>query len=177
MRSHQLPYYNTPSDDNDKDKSKRFKPHLHHHPQSHSSSFPSRRFLLVFSGVSLLLAVSSLLYAFSASPPPPKTVTVYRCGRAEDSLRTHLSSSTGVEAAARPKVVGLVGVQTGFGSTSADKRAALRSTWFPSDPDGLVRSEIADLVIYNLRLLCRIQCLVCTCIIYCMRKYENCLVL
>lgn len=142
MRSHQLPYYTTPSDDNDKDKSKRFKPHQYH-PHSHSS-FPSRGFLLLFSGVSLLLAVSSLIYAFSASPPPTKTVKVYRCGRAEDSLRTHLSSSTGVEAAARPKVVGLVGVQTGFGSASAGKRAALRSTWFPSDPDELVRLEVAN---------------------------------
>jgi hypothetical protein len=44
-------------------------------------------------------------------------------------------------------VVGLVGVQTGFGSASADRRAALRSTWFPSDPDGLIRSEVADLAI------------------------------
>jgi hypothetical protein len=54
-----------------------------------------------------------------------------------------------------------VGVQTGFGSASADRRAALRSTWFPSDPDGLVRSEIADLVTSMSLLFCRIPCLIC----------------
>lgn len=42
-------------------------------------------------------------------------------------------------------MVGLVGVQTDFGS--ADRRAVLRSTWFPPDPDGLVRLEVVDLVI------------------------------
>lgn len=37
----------------------------------------------------------------------------------------------------RPKVLGFVGVQTGFGSV--DRRKALRETWFPSDPEGLFR--------------------------------------
>jgi hypothetical protein len=37
----------------------------------------------------------------------------------------------------RPKLLGFVGIQTGFGSS--DRRAALRETWFPSDPDGLLR--------------------------------------
>lgn len=41
----------------------------------------------------------------------------------------------------RPKFLGFVGVQTGF--SSADRRQALRSTWFPSDPDGLLRLEQA----------------------------------
>ncbi|KAJ1687610.1 hypothetical protein LUZ63_019000 [Rhynchospora breviuscula] len=139
MRSHQLPYYNSPSsDDNEKDKSKRLKPYSHSNPHSHSS-FPSRRFLLLFSSFSLLLSVFSISYAVSASRRPTKTYTVYRCGRAEDSLRTYRANSAGVDAAARPKVVGLVGVQTGFGS--ADRRAVLRSTWFPPDPDGLVSLE------------------------------------
>lgn len=35
------------------------------------------------------------------------------------------------------RLLGFVGVYTGFGS--ADRRAALRSTWFPSDPDRLVK--------------------------------------
>lgn len=41
----------------------------------------------------------------------------------------------------RPKFLGFVGIQTGFGS--GDRRKALRSTWFPSDPDGLLRLEQA----------------------------------
>ncbi|KAA8521277.1 hypothetical protein F0562_011977 [Nyssa sinensis] len=41
----------------------------------------------------------------------------------------------------RPKLLGFVGIQTGF--SSGDRRAALRSTWFPSDPDGLLRLEQA----------------------------------
>ncbi|KAH9800005.1 putative beta-1,3-galactosyltransferase 12 [Citrus sinensis] len=41
----------------------------------------------------------------------------------------------------RPKLLGFVGIQTGF--ASADRRAALRRTWFPSDPDGLLRLEQA----------------------------------
>ncbi|KAL9339015.1 hypothetical protein Peur_068030 [Populus x canadensis] len=39
----------------------------------------------------------------------------------------------------RPKLLGFVGTQTGF--ESGDRRAALRSTWFPCDPDGLLRTE------------------------------------
>nr|TKR65783.1 hypothetical protein D5086_0000318070 [Populus alba] len=38
----------------------------------------------------------------------------------------------------RPKLLGFVGTQTGF--ESGDRRAALRSTWFPCDPDGLLSS-------------------------------------
>ncbi|PON56359.1 Glycosyl transferase [Parasponia andersonii] len=40
-----------------------------------------------------------------------------------------------------PKLLGFVGIQTGF--SSADRRAALRTTWFPSNPDGLLRLEQA----------------------------------
>ena len=42
----------------------------------------------------------------------------------------------------RPKFLGFVGVQTGF--ESADRRQALRSTWFPSDPEGLLRFGLAN---------------------------------
>lgn len=41
----------------------------------------------------------------------------------------------------RVKFLGLVGIQTGFGSR--DRRDALRSTWFPSHPDALLRLEQA----------------------------------
>ncbi|XP_078170244.1 putative beta-1,3-galactosyltransferase 13 isoform X2 [Carex rostrata] len=39
----------------------------------------------------------------------------------------------------RHKVMGFVGIQTGF--ASAGRRKALRSTWFPSDHQGLLRLE------------------------------------
>ncbi|ESQ48481.1 hypothetical protein EUTSA_v10021058mg [Eutrema salsugineum] len=39
----------------------------------------------------------------------------------------------------RHKVMGFVGIQTGF--ASAGRRRALRNTWMPSDPDGLRRLE------------------------------------
>ncbi|KFK35710.1 hypothetical protein AALP_AA4G027000 [Arabis alpina] len=39
----------------------------------------------------------------------------------------------------RHKVMGFVGIQTGFGSV--DRRRSLRKTWMPSDPEGLRRLE------------------------------------
>ncbi|GAY57654.1 hypothetical protein CUMW_181110 [Citrus unshiu] len=61
----------------------------------------------------------------------PSPLPVYRCGRSEDTFPL----------LDRPKLLGFVGIQTGF--ASADRRAALRRTWFPSDPDGLLRLEQA----------------------------------
>lgn len=37
----------------------------------------------------------------------------------------------------RHKVMGFVGIQTGFGSVG--RRRSLRKTWMPSDPQGLQR--------------------------------------
>ncbi|KAJ3694085.1 hypothetical protein LUZ60_009565 [Juncus effusus] len=134
--SHQLPYYD---DDDAGDKSKRPKSHHHHHLSN--SAFPSRLTLYLFSSFCLLIAISSVAFSFYAGKKPAKVVTVYRCGRAEDALRTHRSRAAGVEADARPKVVGVVGVQTGFGSGGIERRVALRNTWFPRDPDGLASLE------------------------------------
>lgn len=74
---------------------------------------------------------------------------MYRCGRSEDTFRSFYSNSNPRKLGGgdngglidRPKLLGFVGIQTGF--DSADRRAALRSTWFPSDPDGLLRLEQA----------------------------------
>lgn len=52
-----------------------------------------------------------------------------------------LLSLDGSNSLSRPKVLGFVGVQTGFGSK--DRRKALRETWMPSDPEGLFRLEQA----------------------------------
>ena len=43
----------------------------------------------------------------------------------------------GGDSLSRPKLLGFVGVQTGFGSV--DRRKALRETWFPAEPEGLFR--------------------------------------
>lgn len=61
---------------------------------------------------------------------PPKTVRV---------VWDVAGNSNGVVGGERKrhKVMGFVGIQTGFGS--AGRRRSLRKTWMPSDPDGLRR--------------------------------------
>ncbi|CAF2057023.1 BnaCnng29350D [Brassica napus] len=63
---------------------------------------------------------------------PPKTVRV---------VWDVVGNSKGVGGGdgKRHKVMGFVGIQTGFGSTG--RRQALRKTWMPSDPEGLRRLE------------------------------------
>jgi hypothetical protein len=119
------------------------------------SSFPSpaspaspHRLLLLFAVVCLLLAVASLSFAVSVSlrpaplQPPPASVA-FRCGRVEDSLRSFLASSRNYSAADREKVLAVVGVHTELGS--ADRRAALRATWFPPNPEGIVRFHMISI--------------------------------
>uniref|UniRef100_A0A6N2L0F9 Hexosyltransferase n=5 Tax=Salix TaxID=40685 RepID=A0A6N2L0F9_SALVM len=102
--------------------------------------------LLVFSLVSLLIGLSGTIFALSAIRRL-KPVPVFRCGRSEDTFRAFYSGSGRTRGddngtlIDRPKLLGFVGIQTGF--ESGDRRAALRSTWFPSDPDGLLRLEQA----------------------------------
>lgn len=61
---------------------------------------------------------------------PPKTVRVVWDVAG-------VSNVVGGGEAKRHKVMGFVGIQTGFGS--AGRRRALRKTWMPSDPEGLRR--------------------------------------
>ncbi|XP_051114652.1 probable beta-1,3-galactosyltransferase 14 [Andrographis paniculata] len=49
------------------------------------------------------------------------------------------STDSSAEGQKRHKVMGFVGIQTGFGSTG--RRRSLRQTWFPSDHQGLQRLE------------------------------------
>lgn len=94
--------------------------------------------LAIVSFLCLLVGVIGIVFSLSVLSGPPRTVAVYRCGRSEDTLRTFRSrSGAGADGDARPKLLGFVGIQTGF--DSAERRAALRSTWFPSDPDGLLK--------------------------------------
>lgn len=83
-----------------------------------------------------------------------KPVPIFRCGRSEDTFRSFYSLPSswrlgGRDASAgtgtvtdRPKFLGFVGIQTGF--SSSDRRKSLRSTWFPSDPESLLRYIIYD---------------------------------
>ncbi|KAJ9168228.1 hypothetical protein P3X46_019778 [Hevea brasiliensis] len=124
--------------------SKTIKPHKSGFTPS-SSRYPLH--FLIFSLVSLLIGLAGTIFAISAIRRP-RPLPVFRCGRSEDTFRAFYSSSgsnkLGDDNAAlndRPKLLGFVGIQTGF--DSVDRRAALRSTWFPSDPDGLLRLEQA----------------------------------
>ncbi|PRQ27960.1 putative galactosylxylosylprotein 3-beta-galactosyltransferase [Rosa chinensis] len=113
-----------------------------------SASVPTRTPLpiIVFSLISLLIGLAGTIFAVAAlrrSTPLP----VFRCGKSEDTFRAFYSLSNNrnlnhnAGLIERPKLLGFVGIQTGFGA--ADRRAALRTTWFPSDPDGLLRLEQA----------------------------------
>ncbi|PSR89310.1 Beta-1,3-galactosyltransferase [Actinidia chinensis var. chinensis] len=101
--------------------------------------------LLLFSAFCLFIGVAGIafyLFAVLRTKPLP----VFRCGRTEDTFRAFYALPNarrlgGDASGDRPKLLGFVGIQTGF--SSVDRRAALRSTWFPSDPDGLLRLEQA----------------------------------
>uniref|UniRef100_A0A0E0KZJ2 Hexosyltransferase n=1 Tax=Oryza punctata TaxID=4537 RepID=A0A0E0KZJ2_ORYPU len=123
-------------------------------PRAPSSSAAStHRLLALFSVACLLVAAASLAFAFSAraatlQPPPPAaaeatTKLAFRCSGAEDTLRAFLATSSGknysAAAEGREKVLAVVGVHTEIGS--AARRAALRATWFPPKPEGIVSLE------------------------------------
>ncbi|CAN1761976.1 Probable beta-1,3-galactosyltransferase 12 [Linum perenne] len=114
------------------------------------SSFSVRHIspILIFSFFSLLVGIAGTLFAITAIRRP-QPLPVFRCGGSEDTFRAFYSASAhrlggdhnDHELVDRPKFLGFVGIQTGF--DSVDRRAALRETWFPSDPDGLLRLEQA----------------------------------
>ncbi|KAE9620791.1 hypothetical protein Lal_00019137 [Lupinus albus] len=66
------------------------------------------------------------------SPRPRSVRVVWEHGRSNENLGVGTN---------RHKVMGFVGIQTGFGSLG--RRKALRKTWFPSDQEGLQRLEEA----------------------------------
>lgn len=140
--------------------------HHHHHTPSadHYSKFEKTKKplpflphprtpypLLVISSLCLIIGVAGITFALAAVLRP-RPVPTFRCGRVEDTFRGFYSlngiakrvgpenesgaATGGVVVVDRPKLVGFVGIQTGF--SSRDRRDALRSTWFPSDTDGLL---------------------------------------
>ncbi|RVX17513.1 putative beta-1,3-galactosyltransferase 12 [Vitis vinifera] len=95
----------------------------------------------IFCFISLTIGLAGTIFAVSALSRP-RPLPVFRCGRIQDTFRAFYSlSNPQPDLLDRPKVLGFVGIQTGF--SSASRRSALRSTWFPSDPDGLLRLEQA----------------------------------
>ncbi|XP_059657041.1 probable beta-1,3-galactosyltransferase 12 [Cornus florida] len=100
----------------------------------------------VISAVCLFVGVAGIVF-FLFAVLRPKPLPVFRCGRIEDTFRAFYSlpNARRIGDAGglpdRPKLLGFVGIQTGF--SSVERRAALRSTWFPSDPEGLLRLEQA----------------------------------
>ncbi|KAM2754076.1 hypothetical protein PS2_016282 [Malus domestica] len=115
----------------------------------HPATVPTRTPLpiIVFSLVSLFIGLAGTIFAIAAFRRPTP-IPIFRCGKSDDTFRGFYSLSKSRQAGDkngglvdRPKLLGLVGIQTGFGS--ANRRAALRNTWFPSGPDGLLRLEQA----------------------------------
>ncbi|KAM7490539.1 hypothetical protein LguiA_033460 [Lonicera macranthoides] len=96
---------------------------------------------LLLSVLCLLVGAGGIAFALFAVLRP-KAVLTFRCGRVEDTFRSSNSRRIGGDGISdRPKLLGFVGIQTGF--SSRGRRDALRSTWFPSDADELVRLEQA----------------------------------
>jgi hypothetical protein len=124
------------------------KPRRPYTPTVAASSSPAsnRRLLLFFSGACRLVAAASLAFAVSSRrrPPPAQPPPVaFRCGRAEDSLRSFLAPASpphrNYTAGDREKVLAIVGVHTELGSAAC--RAALRAKWLPQSCPG---SSISD---------------------------------
>lgn len=129
-------------------KSRPSKLHRRHIP--FLSSFPSNssKTYLVVSIVCTLTALVSIGFAITLLLRPPRIITVFRFGQAEDTLRTFQSNRDQdlARIVARPKKLGVVGVLTGF--DSAERRTALRNTWFPSNPDSLIRSGLGSIFFF-----------------------------
>ncbi|XP_059661431.1 probable beta-1,3-galactosyltransferase 13 [Cornus florida] len=111
-----------------------------------ASSYNRRSIVLIFclliGLVGFLIGIVSILspaLGYKCKNREPRTVSVVweRHGDGED--RNGGSSSNGDQK--RHKVMGFVGIQTGFGS--GGRRRSLRQTWMPSNPQELRRLEEA----------------------------------
>ncbi|KAL0320616.1 UNVERIFIED_CONTAM: putative beta-1,3-galactosyltransferase 14 [Sesamum radiatum] len=109
------------------------------------SSYSRRSTLLILCS---LIGLSGFIFGFVAISPRGGFWYDCKYGKPLSVSVTWDKSSTGStssgggvsdEGQKRHKVMGFVGIQTGFGS--AGRRRALRQTWFPSDHQGLQRLE------------------------------------
>ncbi|OVA01313.1 Glycosyl transferase [Macleaya cordata] len=103
--------------------------------------------LFIISAIFFLLGLIGTIFSLYTISHP-KHLPIFRCGRVQDTFRTFYPVTTTSRKLGdhdrlieRPKLLGFVGIQTGF--SSADRRVSLRSTWFPSDHDNLIRLEQA----------------------------------
>ncbi|KAI0522597.1 hypothetical protein KFK09_004979 [Dendrobium nobile] len=111
-----------------------------------SSSFNFSVFFLIFGLAGFLFGSFAFLRGFIYGPKclaaDPISISV-AWERRSDTLsdRLDLNGGAGVGGVQRErhKVMGFVGVQTGFASVG--RRRSLRKTWFPSDRQGLLRLE------------------------------------
>lgn len=136
------------------------KPSKSHKPNS-SSSYASSRIhvaIIFFSLVSIFIGIAGTIFAISSAGTRLGPVSVYRCGGSKDTSRVVSASrklggdsGNGGVLSERPKLLGFVGIQTCF--DSGDRRASLRSTWFPSDPDALLRYlKLFKIIFFYFRL-------------------------
>ncbi|CDP14127.1 unnamed protein product [Coffea canephora] len=105
--------------------------------------------ITVISALYFLIGVARISF-FLLAVLHPRPAPIFRYGRIQDTFRAFYSLSSawrlgggdsGIGNATgtrgRRKLLGFVGIQTRF--SSADRREALRSTWLPSEPEGLFR--------------------------------------
>lgn len=110
------------------------------YPNRNANLFTTRKptVVVVLSGILFFFIVGFLFFrpnqgsrCLNANPRSVKVVWEHGTG----------DSVAGIGNSNRHKVMGFVGIQTGFGSVG--RRDSLRKTWFPSDPQGLQRLEEA----------------------------------
>ncbi|KAE8723482.1 putative beta-1,3-galactosyltransferase 14 [Hibiscus syriacus] len=126
-------------------------PKFFHARTSPQPTHPARSARLIFSAlltfaiVSFLFALSSFLSSggsgFRCRNSEPRSVRVLWDKTA--NANTAAAGGGGIDdnGTKRHKIMGFVGIQTGFGSTG--RRQSLRKTWMPSDRQGLKQLEEA----------------------------------
>ncbi|KAM0939481.1 putative galactosylxylosylprotein 3-beta-galactosyltransferase [Dioscorea sansibarensis] len=91
---------------------------------------------IAFAVVGFLLGSSSFSGRYCSDLQPRSVSVSWDRG---GGIKGNGVSGIRAESKERHKVMGFVGIQTGFGSTG--RRRSLRKTWFPSDREGLRRLE------------------------------------
>ncbi|XP_023524655.1 probable beta-1,3-galactosyltransferase 14 [Cucurbita pepo subsp. pepo] len=126
-------------------------PKLFHARHSPTSPFYSRRSSVLLLVSCLLIGISGFIFGltsffsprlrYNCSNRDPRTVKVV-WDKAADSGGVFGAGTGGIGGdAKRHKVMGFVGIQTGFASVG--RRQSLRKTWLPPDREGLQRLEEA----------------------------------
>ncbi|XP_071723652.1 probable beta-1,3-galactosyltransferase 14, partial [Rutidosis leptorrhynchoides] len=117
-------------------------PKFFHARTSPLSTISSRSNLLIIS--CLAVGIAGFLFGLTAVLYPANSGDYNCAGGHPRSVRVvwdksgngiSLANSNGDDSNTRPKVMGFVGIQTGFGSVG--RRRSLRKTWMPSDRQGL----------------------------------------